>query len=150
MKHVRLVRRKLRGKSRFYAQLVLEGRPLQKARHQIWEGVIGIGLGPSSVAMVGETGANLERFCDGIEALEKDKRLLQRRLDLSRWATNPENYTEDGAGKAGPKTWKRSNRYLRDKACLEEAERKLTAARKTSHGQMINKTLALGNRFQTE
>lgn len=53
VKYVRLVRRKIRGRDRFYAQLVCEGVPYRKLRHRIGEGEVGLDLGPSTLAAVG-------------------------------------------------------------------------------------------------
>lgn len=61
VKYVRLVRRKSRGKNRFYAQPVPEGYPYQKAGHNLGEGVVGLDIGPSTIAVVGEEKAFLSR-----------------------------------------------------------------------------------------
>ncbi|CAB1129506.1 protein of unknown function [Candidatus Hydrogenisulfobacillus filiaventi] len=60
VKYVRLVRRKLGGRDRFYAQLVCEGVPYQKPCHRIGEGAVGLDIGPSTIAVVGEDAAFLE------------------------------------------------------------------------------------------
>jgi hypothetical protein len=52
VKYVRLVRRKVGLLNRFYAQLVCEGRPYRKARHPLGQGIVGLDLGPSTIAVV--------------------------------------------------------------------------------------------------
>ena len=103
VKFVRIVRRKLNGRNRFYAQLVCEGQPYQKPQHPIGEGVVGLDLGPSTIAAVGPEGAFLEQFCAELEPQRKEIRRLQRQLDRQRRANNPANYNPDGTVKRGPK-----------------------------------------------
>ena len=67
VKFVRIVRRKLNRRIRFYAQLVCEGRPYQKAKNTLGQGVTGIDIGPSTIAMVSEETATLEKFCEELE-----------------------------------------------------------------------------------
>src|SRR5215472_4887039 len=49
VKYVRLVRRKLLERNRFYAQLVCEGTPYQKPQHHLGLGIVGLDLGPSTI-----------------------------------------------------------------------------------------------------
>jgi putative transposase len=51
VKYVRLVRRKLGERNRFYAQLVCTGTPYRKPQHQLGTGVVGLDLGPSTIAV---------------------------------------------------------------------------------------------------
>src|SRR5579862_4868999 len=63
VKYVRLVRRKVGLRHRFYAQLVCEGTPYRKARHPLGQGIVGLDLGPSTIAVVAEQEALLQPFC---------------------------------------------------------------------------------------
>ena len=63
VKHVRMVRRKLGERNRFYAQLVFQGTPFQKQEHHLGSGIVGLDLGPSALAVVSEQSARLEPFC---------------------------------------------------------------------------------------
>src|SRR5258708_40314740 len=51
-KYVRLVRRKLNGRNRFYVQLVCEGKPYRKDKHVIGQGKVGLDIGPSTIGIV--------------------------------------------------------------------------------------------------
>jgi hypothetical protein len=76
---------------------------------------------------------------------------LQRKLDRSRRAINPTNYNANGTIKKGVKlVWKQSSRYQQNRTTLATTERKLTAARKRDHGELVNKILAQGNVIKTE
>ena len=63
VKYVRLVRRRIGERTRFWVQLICEGTPYQKPKHTLGEGVVGLDLGPSTLAVVsateGETGTVL-------------------------------------------------------------------------------------------
>lgn len=148
IKYNRIVRRKIKGENRFFAQLILEGKP--RIKHPIGSEDIGLDIGPSTIAYVGDTQAHLELFCAKLTKIERDIRKLQRRLDRSRRAMNPDNYNPDGTVKKGKKTWKVSNRYLKDKAILNELHRKLAATRKKLHGEMANRILSQGKNIYLE
>jgi hypothetical protein len=96
-------------------QLVQEGRSPVKPKHQAERraGTVGLDIGPSTIAIVGEDDAKLVRFCDTIEQPWGAVRRTQRAMDRSRRATNPDNYNQDGTIRPGPKTWRKSKRYLR-------------------------------------
>ena len=88
VKYVRLVRRKIKEKNRFFVQLVLEGKP--KTKHPVGKGVVGLDIGPSTIAIVSEKEAVLTPFCPELDDKEDKKRISQRKLDRSRRANNPE------------------------------------------------------------
>lgn len=150
VKYVRLVRRKLGERNRFYAQLVCQGTPLQKPQHQLGSGIVGLDLGPSAIAVVSERAAILQPFCPEVAPDAKVLRRLDRQLDRQRRANNPANYDERGRVKRGRKRWKASKRQRKVQARRRELYRKLAATRKRSHGQLAHRVLALGNTFHLE
>ena len=150
VKYVRLVRRKINGRNRFYVQLICEGTPYQKPENALGQGVVGIDAGPSTIARVNGAEAVLSRFCEELAEKEAEIRRLQRKLDRSRRANNPENYNPDGTIKKGPKQWKKSRIYLKTQARLAEIWRKLSAHRRSLIGRMVNETLRMGNVFKFE
>jgi hypothetical protein len=89
VKFVRLLRRKLNGRNRFHAQLICAGQPHRKARHTLGHGVVGLDIGPSTIATVSETQATLERFCAELENRHKTMRRQRRggRSGIARSAT---------------------------------------------------------------
>ena len=150
VKFVRLVRRKLNGRNRFYVQLVCEGQPYQKPQNQIGAGVVGLDLGPSTIAAVSEQEAFLEQFCAELEPCQKAIRRLQRKIDRQRRANNPHNYEPDGTIRRGPKVWRKSGRQRRTETKLAELHRKQAAYRKSLHGRMANRVLRMGDTVQLE
>jgi putative transposase len=167
VKYVRIVRRKLNGRNRFYAQLVCEGTPLPpEKRREIRKkrkkdeaaeeqkgrptGDVGLDLGPSTIAVVSEHDAFLEQFCPELKDKQKQIRRLQRKIDRERRANNPDNYLPDGRIRSGPKTWRKSARQKRTETKLAELHRKLAAQRKSLHGRLVNRILRMGSCFKLE
>ena len=150
VKYVRLVRRKVGLRNRFYAQLVCEGTPYRKARHTLGQGIVGLDLGPSTIAVVAEQEALLQPFCPEVTPNWQRLRRLERQLDRQRRATNPDHYDERGRIKKGSKRWKVSKRQRKVQARRREVYRKLAATRKRSHGQLAHRVLSLGSTFQLE
>jgi transposase len=144
VKCVRLVRRKLGERNRFYAQLVCQGVPYQKPQHQLGSGIVGLDLGPSAIAVVAEQQALLQPFCPEVAPYARALRRLDRKLDRQRRANNPANYDERGWVKRGNKRWKASKRQRKAEARRREVYRKLAATRKRSHGQLAHQVLARG------
>ena len=150
VKYVRLVRRKLGLRNRFYAQLVCEGIPYRKPQHRLGTGTVGLDLGPSSIALVAEGEALLAPFCPEVAPDTRALRRLDRQLDRQRRANNPDHYDERGRIKRGPKRWKVSKRQRKVQARRRELHRKLAATRKRSHGQLAHRVVALGDIFHLE
>jgi putative transposase len=149
-KYVRLVRKTVRGKVCWYAQLVQEGKALQKVKNQLGNEIVGLDIGPSTIAIVSETGAALSAFCAGLEGKKEIVSKLQKRMDRSRRKTNPDNYESDGVIKAGPKRWIRSKRYKTLASSVAEGQRRLAETRKRMHGELANQVLAKGVLIRTE
>jgi putative transposase len=150
VKFVRIVRRKLNGRNRFYAQLICEGLPYRKEKHTLGQGVLGLDIGPSAIAIVSEQSATLERFCEELEPKQKEIRKLQRKLDRQRRAGNPDHYSPNGTIKPGQTEWYFSHRYVHTREQLAELHRKQAAQRKSLHGRQVNRILAQGNVIKLE
>ena len=157
---MRLQRLRLNNKTRYYAQLVCEGKPFNKPKNQIGSaGVVGLDLGPSTIAIVAEIAAKLDLFAPELKSAEKQIRLLQRRMERSRRANNPDNYNPDfvdsrgrkkkGTVRKGCKNWKDSKSYCAIRSAKVNLERKLAAHRKSLHGR-LHEILRLGNTINME
>jgi len=150
LKFSRIIRREIRGRSRWFVQLVLKGKPLAKEKNRPGDAVIGLDIGPSTIAAAWDDGARLERFCDELKGKRREIRTGLRQLDRSRRATNPGNYNEDGTIKKGPKRWVRSRRYRGGLAKLANVHRRLAEHRKALHGKLANAILGRGKEIRTE
>lgn len=149
-KFCRIVWRNLNGRRRWYVQLLQEGMSPQKSSQHFGSGVVGLDVGPSTVAVVADGAADLAAFCPTIKQPWAEIRRLQRALDRSRRATNPHCYNADGTWKKGARQTVFSGRYRALQVQLAEAERRLAAERKRSQGELANTVIAHGNIVQTE
>jgi len=150
VKYARIVRRKIKGRNRFYVQLVCEGKPYQKPKNQLGEGDVGLDLGPSTIATVAEQEAFLAQFCDELVPRQKEIRRLQRQIDRQRRANNPDCYDDKGRAIKGKKPTHKSARQRKTETKLAELHRQQAAHRKSLHGQTVNRVLRMGNVFKLE
>jgi hypothetical protein len=163
IKYARLIRRKASSPKaqgadcqgyRYYVQLALAGTPYQKLKNMPGHEVIGLDLGPSTLAIVPREGeARLVPLCQELRPNARKKRRLERKLDRQRRANNPQNYDEKGRVKKHGKrrlTWKNSKGYLAMKRRLAHHERKLAAHRKSLHGRLVNEIIRTGNDIRIE
>ena len=154
VKYCRLVRRTIRGKTRWFVQLVIAGFPKWKDKNPIRQGKSSIDIGPSTIAAVSETDAFLEKFCANVPDLQKAMRRIHRAMDRSKRGSNPGNYNKDGTIKksiSGKRLqWVFTGGYLRLRARLKELHRRLAAYRRTEHGKLANRVVAMGNTVMAE
>lgn len=155
-KFVRLVRRQIKGRTRWAVQLVQQGLPPVKLRqdgerkHPIGTGTVGADLGPSAIAWVGESAAGLEPFCPTVPRIERGRARVQRALDRSRRATNPHCFRQDGTWIRSQRLTCRSRRYRALQAQQAEIDRRLAAERARAHGELANRLLAQGATVKIE
>jgi putative transposase len=153
VKYVRLVRRRINGTLRFAAQLICEGRAYQKPEHSLGQGSVGLDLGPSTIAVVSDSQAQLENFCSELDPQAAQIRREQRHLDRQRRANNPDNYLPNGTvkkGHKGRKRWRASKRQRRTQTILADRQRKLATYRKSLHGQLAHQIVRQGSTFLLE
>lgn len=152
-KYARLVKRIVRGKMMYFVQLIKEGTPPMKQR-KTKDGTVGIDIGTSTIAVVAEDQAFFEPLIEKeqtLKAKQQEIRLLQRKLDRSKRATNPHKFNEDGSINLKNKDpWAFSNRYDKNRKALCEMHRKVRLHRKMSHEQLANRIIALGNTVKVE
>jgi len=147
-KYCRVLWRNVNGERRWFVQLMQEGTPPTK--HAVAEGaVVGLDIGPSTVAIVGDDSASLVKFCNTVIQPWKATRRLQRAMDRSKRATNPQCFNANGTWKKGQK-FTPSKRYTVKRTEYAEVERKLAAERKRAHGELANQIIGLGNIIQSE
>ncbi|MBI4748755.1 MAG: transposase, partial [Acidobacteria bacterium] len=152
VKYTRIVKRVINGQSRWFVQLILEGKPYRDPKkHTIQNGErVGLDFGPSLITVSTATDSFQEPLSQELDRRQAEIRRLQRRLDRSRRATNPHNYQPNGTVKQGRKRWHQSSRYQRTKQQLQDLERRKAAHRKSLHGRLANRIVRLGNQIHTE
>lgn len=158
IKYCRIVRKLVRGKYKFYVQLVLDGIPPMKIdketggiKNEISEGVVGLDIGTQTIAISSKKDVKLVELASEVNNIEKQKKILQRKLDRQRRANNPNKFNENGTVKQVNKDkWMSSKRYLKTKFELNEVQRKIADLRKQSHNKLANYVLTLGNKIYVE
>lgn len=136
VKFVRLVRKSIKGQTRFFVQLVCEGQALQ--RFEARDETAAIDLGPSTAAIVAPGRAALVSFLPEVKEDLKAKRRLQRSMDRSRRATNPQCFNDNGTWKPRSRLSVVSSRYQALRRQLAEQERVMATLRDRAHGQLAN------------
>lgn len=149
-KYVRIVRRRLKGRWRYYAQLVQLGMAPNRGLIFAKGGLGGLDIGPSTIGAVTDTVALKTDFCPNTVDKAKEVRRIQRKLDRSRRATNPDNYHQNGTVKKGCRKWIRSGHYRQAQSKLADLQAALAASRKREHGELANRLMAVARDWQTE
>ena len=149
-KYCRLILRKIKGKRLIFVQLIQKGKPLIKPKNKASKQTIGLDIGPSSIAVFSEQKAWLTAFCSKLQPLHLKTRVLQRKMDRSKRAMNPDNYQANKKVKTKVVNWKKSNRYLQYQNQLFEIFRCLKTYRKRLHGTLANEIIRFGNIIRTE
>lgn len=152
VKYVRLVRRTIRGKQRYFAQLVMDGIPpkTKNLRYGRKNSRVGLDLGTSTVAVCSKKEVSLNELAPGTAVDEKELRRLNRAIDRSKRATNPDNYKEDGTVRKGRLTWKKSNRCRKLEQRRKELYRRSAWKRRCEHHRLANHLLSLGLDIRVE
>ena len=158
--YCQIVRKLIRGKYKYYVQIVFKGTPPIKidnetgeVKHYIGEGDVGIDIGTSTIAYSSATDVKVLELADKVQNIENQKRILLRKMDRSQRATNPDNYNEDGTiKKQGNKkvVWNKSNHYIKCQNELKELYRKQVAVRKYQHECLANQIISLGDNIYVE
>jgi hypothetical protein len=155
----RVLSRTIRDTERWYVQVTLKGHAKWKeAQYPPGHGrTVGIDFGPSQIGICWQEldgtlkGTKIE-LAAGLRHDYATIRRLQRAMDRSRRAMNPEHYQTDGTIRTGVKKrqWHYSRRYLRVKAELTELWRRYAARRKNVLGRLANQILAHGTTIKIE
>jgi putative transposase len=154
IKYCRLIKKVIRGQNRYFVQLALEGFPPRKRNRKDSDNGkarVGLDIGMSTLAYTSDQEVGLLELAEGIQVDEKEKRILLRRLDRERRASNPNKFNEDGTFKKGNKEkWIRSNNYIKTRKQLAENQRKMAEKRKQSHNKLANHLLSLSLDIRVE
>jgi hypothetical protein len=164
-KYGRVVRREIRGKERFFLQLICEGLPYQDRQNtQVKSASCSIDLNISAVAMVSHESAALKPFAPNTPKIEKQIKAIQRKQDRSRRINNPDNFYPDdltykgknkgrkvkrkGMIKRGVKlNWKNTRTYNKLGKLRRKLERSKTEYVKSENRRLVNDTLREGGIF---
>ena len=155
--YCRLKRRFIKGKYKFYIQIVLKGQPPVKydkktgeVRNYPSQGDVGLDIGTSTIAYASETDVKIIELANKVKGYEDKLRRLQRKLDRQTRANNPNNYNTNGTIKKGRKRWYYSKNMQKTLAQIKEIYRKQTDIRSYQHHVLANQIINLGDKFYVE
>lgn len=148
VKYCRIVRKPMGKRWHYYVQLVLEGLPPKK--HTIGDGRVGIDPGTLGMAAVSEKKCILTSLTEGVKDHTKEVQRIQKAMDRSRRAMNPDRYNPDGTVKRKRGRWKESRSYRLLAMRKRSLERKQASCRKVHHEALANEILSLGDEVYTE
>ena len=147
IKFCRVLKRYIRGKRRYFLQIVFEGTP--ETDFQLGEGEVGLDIGTSTVAISSDNEVKLLKLSE-TEQEERKIRILQRSLERKRRTANPDNYDENGKVKKKRKEWKFSKNYFRELNKLKEIYRKKKAKDNQHKNILVKFILSQGDTVKTE
>jgi hypothetical protein len=157
IKYCRIIRKMIKGKYHYYVQLILEGIPPMKItshgeiKGQIGIGNVGIDIGTQTIAYSSQYQVKLLELAPNINKIDREVKLLQRKMDRSKRATNPNKFNKNGTINTKNKDkWVYSKHYIKIKNIRKELFRKQSAIRKQSHNILANEILNLGDKFYVE
>jgi len=148
VRRVRILRRRIKGRDRYFGALVLTGRSYIKPRASLGDDRIGVDPGPGVFGVaIGGWGA----LVDLRESVDRGaNRRLERAIARKLRHANPANYAPDRNCLPAPRRWRLSNRLRREYDRLREARRKEAARRKSARGYLVNALLRLGSEVRVE
>ncbi len=151
LRFCRVERAEIRGKRRYFIQLVFKGRaPVRKRLEENMDDSVGLDVGLRKLSMVAGERVMVYPLPAKDMSLERKKRELARYLERSRRSMNPGNYFSDGRVKPGRREWVYSQNYVRARAAYREASRKQAALQKQDQYRLIQKILSQGGHFYIE
>ncbi|MEY2194242.1 RNA-guided endonuclease TnpB family protein [Neobacillus sp. BF23-41] len=158
IKYCRIIRKMIRGKMRYFVQLIMKGIPPRKRdkatglfKVRLGKGRTGIDPGTQTMAVASDEVALLRELAPELDNLENEKRLILRKMDRSKRYTNPNKFNPDGTfKKENLDRWNFSNNYIKLRNKIQDIQRKQAAKRRQSHCQLANIILATGNEFFVE
>lgn len=147
IKFCRVFKRYIRGKKRYFLQIVFEGIP--ETNFQIGEGEVGLDIGTSTVAVSSDNEVKLLKLSKTEQEARKI-RILQRSLDRKRRMANPDNFDEYGKLKKKRKEWKFSKNYFKELNKLKEIYRKKKVKDNQHKNILVKFILSQGDAVKTE
>ncbi|MBR5312671.1 MAG: transposase [Clostridia bacterium] len=153
IKYVRVVRKWMKTRYKYYLQFTLEGSAVKKER-KIAHGRVGLDIGPQTLAISSAASVRLMELAERVNDNHRKKLMLQQKMDRSRRSTNPDNYNPDGTIRRSlpgqRMKWVYSGHYRELAGKVRELERKNAAIRKYEHTCLANSILALGDEVYIE
>lgn len=165
IKYCRIVRKPFKNGYKYFLQLIIGGYPPQKringkVNHgnlrpttlkSSVKGKVGIDIGTSTIAVCSESKLILDELAKDSKKYEREIFKLQRKLDRSKRANNPNNFNKDGTIKKGVRlSWIHSKSYVKTLFKLKNLYRLKSSYIKLEHNKLANEIISLGNEVYVE
>ena len=147
IKFCRVLKRYIRGRKRYFLQIVFEGIP--ETDFQLGEGEVGLDIGTSTVAVSSDDEVKLLKLSETEQEARKI-RILQRSLERKRRTANPDNYDENGKVKKKRNEWNLSKNYFKELNKLKEIYRKKRVKDNQHKNILVKFILSQGDTVKTE
>lgn len=154
---------------KYFVQLTLDGEPPIKTYpdtgellHPLGEGRVGHDIGTQTIASVGTDHVLLTELADQVKGIDAEVRRINRAMDRSRRASNPQMFRENGTvvpisdlpeeclTKRGRRKWNKSKRYMRLEGTRRELYRRQREMRIQQHNDLANRLLSFGSNHYIE
>ena len=145
----RIKRKPFKKGYKYFIQIVFKGIPPKKDNLKLGKGSVGIDLGTSTIAAVGNKQIVFKALAPNVNKYNKRITLLQRKIERSLRTNNKECFKEDGTIKKGAKLKKTKNceKLIKE---LKNEYRLRSLYIRDFHNKLANEILSLGNEFITE
>ena len=124
---------------RYYLHLYIKGTA--PVKHAVGLGKAGIDPGTSTMAVAAEHTVMLRELAPQTNRYANQIKKTLRAMDVSRRASNPENYDSEGRVMKRSRTWKKSKRYQSLERKLKMLYRKKAAYVRQSHCILANEVI---------
>lgn len=149
--------RVLKNGTKYYLQLVLEGIPPVKLnkngdfKHKVGSSKVGIDIGPQTAGITSDETVRLLELAPEIKTPYRKIKNIQRKMDRSRRANNPNKFKANGTfNRSNKDPWVKSKHYQADQLKLRRIQGKLSSIRKQSHNRLANDVISLGTEVYVE
>ena len=150
-KYCAIVRKTIHEKLKYFVQITFEGNPPTKIIPATSDLAVGIDPSMTNMTLAFSNGVvEKVKTSPSVENRAKEIRRLQRAMDRSKRATNPDNFNANGTVKKGAQTWVYSKSYQRLRKAVADLQRRRADARKNEHGQLINWILQNAGEIRVE
>ena len=168
VKYCRIKRQWCEEGWRYFIQLILEGmapikvRPTGEVMHSIGSGRVGLDIGTQTLAYSSESAVGLVELVPTIKDISAELRRINRAMDRSRRATNPQYFAQNGTiihidklppsclDSYGNRMWVSSQHYEALAVRRRALYQKQAALRRQQHHELANQLLAQGDEFYIE
>lgn len=146
-----ILREPFRSGYRYYVLLTLDGAaPKKIPEKELGKSTAGADPGVSTFAYSSGTTVAFEELAPRAKSYNKQIAAIQRKIDSSLRAHNPDNYNDDGTVKKGKRKWVYTNRCSRLKWQMKSLYRKKKAYITCEHNNRANRVLRDATIFITE